>query len=39
MTFKEIKIKAVFCQTDLCNSVENMRKIENMTLCDEGFYG
>ena len=39
ITFKENTTRAVYCQTDLCNSVENMRKIENMTLCDEGFYG
>ena len=37
-SFKDIKNKAVFCQTNLCNSVENMKKIENMTLCNDGFY-
>lgn len=38
VSFQDEIIKAAYCQTDLCNSVENMRNLENMTLCEDGFY-
>ena len=38
LSFKDFNIKAAFCYSDLCNSVGKMENLENMVLCEDGFY-
>lgn len=37
-TYNMLNLKSTTCQTDFCNSYDDMHVLENATLCEDGFY-
>lgn len=38
ITYKKIPTKLVSCQSDLCNNPATLNRLENYTLCKDGYY-
>lgn len=39
MKTENSKLKTTFCNSNLCNSITELNNLDDLTLCEEGFYG